>query len=257
MSCSSPCPPSPSQYTPPPFLRTMGKTSYLLSWLISDAVPQSANRETGYALQGNSWRMCKKIVKKNKEEKGEKNIRAGHCQPWQAWLFQGTGRADQGHCRVVTGRTLVPPVLPQPRDCTAGWRGCICWVHAVKISESPARERQEQTDSTIAPKQGHGTAGRAPGHTLHPSPQWIPIPSQVTWKMKPGPKMRILFSGQKVQDDAPAISCSSPRGIAVLSVQWAFLQQQVLLMLIHGWILRRYIIDLNSKIKPLPKNTVY
>lgn len=54
--------------------------------------------------------------------------------------------------------------------CTAGWRWCICWVHAVKIPESPARERQEQTDSTSAPRQGQGTAGRAPSHTLQVSP---------------------------------------------------------------------------------------
>lgn len=92
----------------------------------------------------------------------------------------------------------------------------------------------------------------------HPSPQWIPSPSQVARNVKPGPKMRILFPGQKVQDDTPTISYSPfQRGTAVLSVQWAFLQQQVLLMLIHGWILRSYITDLNSKIKLLLKNTVY
>lgn len=126
MSCSSPCPPSPSQYTPPPFLRTMGKTSYLLSWLISDTVPQSANRETGYALQGNSWRMCKKIVKKNKEEKGEK--------------ISGQGTVSRGRpdfSRAQEGLTRV----------TAGWWQGGHWCHLCCLSLEIAQ--QDEGDASV------------------------------------------------------------------------------------------------------------
>lgn len=130
-------------------------------------------------------------------EKKKKFTLAEERQPCQATSFYGTGRGDQPSlfplCRGLSGRSLVALVLPQHGACTAGWRGCICWVNAVKIPKSPAREREEQTDSTLFivhihhPNGGQGTAQwwEVPQVTpfmCHPSPRWIPSPSQVTWK---------------------------------------------------------------------------
>lgn len=114
-----------------------------------------------------------------------------------------------------------------------------------------------------SPKRGSGHSsvmGGAPSHTLQVSPITTvdsqPISSCM--KCETRAKNEDTFSRSKGARWYPTISYSPfQRGTAVLSVQWAFLQQQVLLMLIHGWILRSYITDLNSKIKLLLKNTVY
>lgn len=102
--------------------------------------------------------------------------------------FLGHRKGDQPSllplCRVVSGRTLVALVLPQHGACTAGWRWHICWMHAVKIPKSPAREREEPTGSTCSPKRGRAQLSDGKCPKSHPQVHSQPISSHMkheTW----------------------------------------------------------------------------
>lgn len=80
---------------------------------------------------------------------------------------------------------------------TAGRRWYLCGVRAGQVLESPAREMEEQTESTCSPQRraGHCLAvGSAPSHTFRSrlwSPKWIPSPPQVKWNL--GQNWRYFF----------------------------------------------------------------
>lgn len=99
--------------------------------------------------------------------------------------------------RVVGGRILVALRYPSTGSGTARRRPYIYGVHAAKIPRSPARELEEQTESTRLPKgrAGRGTVmGSAPRHTLQEQAGVTKEDSQPTsGQVKPGPEMMILF----------------------------------------------------------------